>query len=557
MLLDYKGQQVVLAKPTVYEHNEKTVGGLNHKWVLLAICLLAFAIHAPLFFGEFTNFDDGLQITTNKDVTKPTLDRVASLFFLNYDRKNSNPMYMSFMLNWMLTPKSYVGFLVFNLAWLMLTIVAFFKFSQAFLRDRHWQLLATTLFAVHSVKADIVGWMSARCHFMAMPFFLMAFYAWHRYRNGFRVSTRVNWFFGAIFCFAMAVLNKNLFVVVLPLLVVYDLYTRRRLSLSFFLDKIPVAAVTLSIFFIRGRVSFPIDRAKNETFFDRLPQIMPTNFNLLNQYLYQLFVPGQTALDVEVFSVESMFQSSEDSSLIFMRLLPITSLAILFALFMGTVYLWRRQRQRLPFWFLAWTVIALLPVLRFIPFWTDFAFRYCWIPVTLFCVMIVAVFSSRWNTLSHYGKIIAAALFSLYLSWHGARTIIQCSYFDSIEKYWTNCLEKFPDSRMCSYKLGQYYLGKRKYIETIEALSFEDRTKSQRKWSRGFLSGGMISTSYNKLGDFEMASFYHERSLLRSSHSKRKSKETKGKKASRKFIKKHPVTQQTIDRFIESRKVSR
>ncbi len=545
----------MLKPPKNYEHIEKTIWGVNYKWALLGICLLAFALHSPLFFGEFTNFDDGLQITLNKDVTKPTMERVASLFFLNYDRKNSNPMYMSFMLNWMVTPKSYVGFLVFNLAWLMLTIVAFFKFSQAFLRDHRWQLLATTLFAVHSVKADIVGWMSARCHFMAMPFFLLAFYAWHRYRTGFSISTRVNWFGVAIVCLAMACLNKNWFVVALPLLVVYDLYTRRRFRIGFFLDKIPVAAVTLSIFFIRGRMFFPIDRAKKESLLDKLPNILPTDFNLLNQYLFQLLVPGQTSLDVEVFPVEGMFQSSQNASLICMRLLPITSLAILLLLFVGTIYLWRRYRQSLPFWFLAWTVISLLPVLRFIPFWTDFAFRYCWIPVTLFCVTVVALFSSKWNTLSKYGKIVAAGLFVMYLGWHSVRTVIQCSYFDSIEEYWTACLEKFPDSKMCAYKLGQYYIKKKQYKKAIDALSFEDRVKSQRQWSRAYISGGMLATSYKRLGDMEMASFHHKRTLLRTSHKKKK--ETKGRKAARKFIKKHPVTPQTIERFIESRKVSR
>ncbi|MFO8071539.1 MAG: hypothetical protein R6V85_06650 [Polyangia bacterium] len=528
--------------------SRRSVLGLRPGLWLALICAGAVLVHLPLLWGEFTNFDDGGQITENETISNPSWESFHQVLTTNFDRKNANPMYISFMLNWALTPWSYTGFAVFNLAWLVITILVFHRFAGLFLSTPRWQLLATALFAVHGVKADLVGWMSARCHFMAMPFFLAAFVAWQRYIDAVDPRERSRWYALALLAGVAACLNKNLFVVVFPLLIVYDLAQRRRPGPAFFVDKLlPAALAYLIVTVVPGKVEWSMAH-KADSWLENLSRVWLTDMNLLAQYLFQLVVPTSTSVAVSVFPVDGLFEVSEGAGLAFMEFTPAASIAALILLVSAAVLAWRVWELRLPFWALLWTLVALLPVLNVIPFWLDFAFRFCWIPLTFWCVAAVGSFAALHRRLGRVGKRMALGLLAAYLACHAGYSVEQSASFESPERYFSRCLESFPDARMVAFKLGQYRA--RNYpAAAIEAYLAEDRVLVEKRTGRPFFSRFALVNAFKRLGDEKRAALHYERLLLRSSGPDSLSLQPKARRRIRRFLKKNPIHDSDYERF--------
>jgi len=156
----------------------------------------------------------------------------------------------------------------------------------------------------------------------------------------------------------------------------------------------------------------------------------------------------------------------------------------------------------------------LIPVMNLVPFWVDFAFRFDWIPVTVFCVTLVSVLSFVWSRSAHRSRVVLAVVFVLYLGWHGVQTTIQCLSFRSAADYWTTCLENFPDSRMCAYKLGQDWERRNMRI-ALSSFILEDRIYTKYKKSRGFYSINSLPWACKRLNDKKRASFFFKRAMLR------------------------------------------
>jgi hypothetical protein len=534
------------ARPEETQSRRRVLGLQPRLWLAL-ICAAAVLIHLPLLRGEFTNFDDGCQITQNDVISELSWENLHKLLTTNFERKNANPMYISFMLNWALTPWSYTGFAVFNLAWLAVTILVFHRFAGLFLSTPRWQLLATALFAVHSVKADLVGWMSARCHFMAMPFFLAAFIAWQRYVDAVEPKQRARWYALALLSAFAAALNKNLFVVVFPLLVVYDLAQRRRPGAAFFLDKLLPAALAWLVIHTPGQIKWSVSHY-SDNWLERLSQVWQTDLNLIMQYLYQLVVPGATSVAVSVFPVRGLFEVSEGAGLPFMEFTAAASIAALILLVCAAVLAWRFSGLRLPFWALVWTMVALAPVLNIIPFWLEFAFRFCWIPLTIWCVASVGIFAVLARRLGKTGRRVAFGLLAAYLACHAGYSATQSASFESPERYFSRCLENYPDSRMIAFKLGQYR--KNNYpAAALDAYLVEDRALVEKRTGRSFFSRFALPNAFADLGRKDRASFHYERLLLRSRGPESLSLKRKGRGRIRRFLERNPVDKKGYDRF--------
>ncbi|MCP4680111.1 MAG: hypothetical protein GY854_32380 [Deltaproteobacteria bacterium] len=497
-------------------------------WVLAGICLLAVVVHLPLLWGSFIAYDDTRWIVNNPEITKWNWEFFKDLFFTNYKNVNSTPMFITFMLNWKVTP-NYAGFAVFNLVWLVLTILMFYKFAGLFLKRKQWRLLACALFSVHCVKADIVAWMSARCHFMGMIFFLGAFVAWQSYRDSLTFRRRLFWYVMVLVCGGLAIINKNIFIAVFPLVFIFDIYTGRRLSLKFVLDKIPLIVGALLTIYLPQRTAGAVERLNLSSLKAKYASIVLTDLNLLMQYVLHLFVPRPTSVAVNVYSVEQPFEVSPDASLMFMRLTPAVSAALLVFLVGFTVFVWRRYKCGLPFFAVCGSLVALVPVLNFMPFWTDFAFRFDWIPLTLFCVSSVSLFAVLWDRLSKGSRTVAAIVCVLYLMWHGVQSYVQCSYWNTNEKYWESCISNYPDATICSTKLGVPALIANRPKDTIKYYGIVDEMVTERKVKRRQVSGQMLGKAYEKLGNFSQAVFYYERSLLRDGINKKTRRQIKKK----------------------------
>ncbi|MFO8071543.1 MAG: hypothetical protein R6V85_06670 [Polyangia bacterium] len=485
---------------------------------LVAICAVALAVHLPLLDGTFIAVDDGKQIVHSPVVHDLSCQSIEKTLWGNYLNRNHAPMYTSFVLNWALSPGSYTGFAVFNLFCLLVITVIFSRFAALFLADRVSQLAATALFAVHMVHVDVVAWMSARCHLMGMPFFLLAFVAWRRYREDPGALRRAAWYGGALLAAWIAIWNKNIFFTVGPLLILFDIYRRRRLSAVAVLDKIPLLAMgAVPIYILQTSTSY-LGRIENPALGDTLITTLLNDANLLVQYLINLLVPLPTYIWVNVYGLSGPLDVSQGAGLAAMRIAPLAAIGILVAVALLLVWAARRFGLGLPLFAAAASLIALAPVMNIPPRWVEFAFRYDWIPSAFACPAIVAILARWWrgSGRASWRWLAFASLLGL-IGWHGVGSHLQARAWTSERRLLERCVESFDDAMQCHTGLAGI-LRRRGELEEAEALGRKMDSLVTRENPRRTLRPDYgLARTYEKMGRWEEAAFYYRRALLRES----------------------------------------
>lgn len=479
---------------------------------LSAICLLSFAVYSPLLYGEFLHFDDGQQIFDNLWVKHFTWSNFADALFTNYTGKGSAPSFAVSMLNWAVTPH-YMGFAAVNLLFFMGLILLFYRFTALFTADNVGRLSATAIYAVHSVNADLLGWMASRCHIMGATFILSTFVFWQKYQDDISKSKRFLWYLLAVMSAAVAVWNKGIFLVIPGLIIVYDLYRRRRISLLFLLDKIPIAAI--------GGLPLLYTPLKNSTKHLANPGIgrslqntLINDAGLILEYLYRLVVPGPTAVSIDVYPVKSLFEVSEASSLLCLRMPPIFNISVLALLLAGLLYLLLRFKSRNGFFLFVFILIALSPVMNIPPRWVDFAFRFAQMPLFFFCIGVGSLSAYLGTRVHGPGRAVLIAMFAIYVGGHGAMSFRQARYWDTELGYWLACTKNFPDSVVCQNKAG-WLLESAGRLEEAAAHALQIHEYSMNHLpNRTRPTAKKLAEVYEKMGRKEDALFYFNRSLL-------------------------------------------
>jgi len=489
----------------------------SSRWRAIAVvCICVFSVlaHLSLLWGGFIWFDDTRVITNNLIVTDLTWEHFKEVTFTNYMGSASPFMYSVDMLNWAISPH-YTGFAVVNLIWLAGTVVLFYLFSDAFIKDFRWRFMATALFSVIGINADSVGWMSARCHFMGIAFVLGCFILWRRYRESVNRFSRVAYYFFAIVAGVWAIWSKSIFITIGGLVFVYDWYFRRRITAGFILDKAPLFGA--AIFALgqtpNGAVATGLSNPAMGT---SLTSTLLNDAGLFVEYLRRMIVPGPTSVAVETYPVDGMWEMSPDSSLLAMQLPPAANIAILVIIAMGIWMASSRAGRSLWYAFVMFWV-AFAPSMNIPPRWADFAFRFALLPSVFFCIVaalllqrVVAFFENRESAFIA-GKV-AIGVIACWIGWQAVATFTQNRVMKN-EKYWANCMENLPDTVVCYLKAEGYYSSKKMTKKLIETLETWDGLCRDRKVKNCFEPAYRLAKIYEGQGVKDKACDYFQQSL--------------------------------------------
>ena len=515
---------------------------------LTIICLLALLVHLPLLWGDFTNYDDGKQITQFSGVNKGDLSEMKEMLTTNYEYKNSNPMYLSFLLNWYLTPDSYAGFAVFNLIWLMLIVVVFYRFSRLFFYSSKWRLWSTLIFSLHCINGDVVGWMSARCHYGGMPFFLGAFICWERYLTAITFQKRIGWYLFAVVLAGYAVLNKTTFLAFVPVLVLYEIYAARRLTILAVADKVIPFLIVVGVVLIPGKVADNATRnfdrqSRTEQIVEKMPEVS----SKLSQYYASAIIPGPTSMIAgrDLPAISGFLETPVKSELYMYNLMPAANIAFLLLLALGAVTVWRTFGERLPMFSFLCIGISVAPIIGFIPYGIDFGFRYLWISTAMVSLAIVALLR-LWHVHSRgLGRWVAVVLLAGYAGWHGVQCFSQCMRFNTTSHYFEECIKHFPEAQLCAFKLGRSY--DLTHPEKA-ALAFWKRQQIMRRqgWEQ-FTDGLPLPGALKNAGQHEKASLFYERARVWNKLNR------KNRKRAQKHMREHPISKEAREKFVQER----
>jgi len=473
--------------------------------------VLAVACRLPLLGGEFIDFDDSILIYENRVITRLSWPHLYEVLFTNFRGESQNPMHLANMLNWAVGDGAYWTFAASNLVWFAGTIGVVYAFARLFLADRGWALVATAFFAFHTVNVDNIGWMSARCHLMGMPFALGSFVAWQRYRES---AGRLQWAWFAVanVAVAIAIWNKFIYVGVIPGLLLYEIYVRRRIDRSLALDKIPLAGVA-ALFALNPLVSGNANQGLAKSGAE-LATSFWTRVGLFVEYLGSLVVPRPTFLGAWFTAATGPFEPSY--GLIALQLPPILNLGLLgvFAAFL--LWLWQRG-IRAPLFVGALAILFLLPSMGLRPGSPDvaFAFRYMLVPTVCFGVGLAAVGAASWERLHRGLRGVIASAFALLLCAHMGMSAHQAGLWRSPEAQYQSCIQHFPVSTVCHQRLAELARREGRHLQAIAYLGEVERVRSQYAFRRSMRSAQRLAEIFALAGERDLERFFIERALLR------------------------------------------
>ena len=501
-------------------------------WPCVIIGLLVTLVYLPSFSGGFI-LDDHALIKSNPYIREP--HSLISYFsqedgivqsenrpeeHTGYYRPLANLTYRMDYRLWGMKPQ---GFRATNVVLHLLTSFVLCRLLLFLVNDRQAAFWAALLYAIHPVNTESVSWVCARNNILVTLFFLIAFYL---YVKGLERTWRLYAVISAMF-FAMAVLSKELGLLLLPCIFLYQRlvakHTRR--IRHEIITYVPFLLIGTGYFFLRKMVIGSWVTPPGEMpLWERLffvPYLMAWNFKLI-------FFP---------YGLHN-FVVNYPSSYLNWHVLA----SFLVICFLGIV-IWKARKDRfLIFSALSFCVI-LLPTLNIIhiPAVSLISMRWLYLPM-------VFVFLAAANPISKFLKknyaltTTVLSLCLLYLGihsfvlnralWHDEDTFLKQevvlfnNFFHAgglaenlldkkdylqAERYFQMAIEKYPKvgKDYINYSALLLYTGRPELAMSVlsEAESLPMTSKERGEWYNN------MGTAYFQLTNYEEALEHHKKSV--------------------------------------------
>ena len=234
-----------LPRPKASRPGEETETVRFGDWyVLLAIVALAAVLYANSVGNGFIDFDDPENIVDNTSIRALDLANLQHWFSTPLQSMYTPLVSLSFALDYAvggLHPGVYHGT---NLLLHLVNVALVWFVVRLLTARRITPHLVAAGFAIHPVNVDAVAWIATRSSLLSSVFFLGALLLYLRYARG----GRWWWLALAVPVFALATLSKSPAVVLPVVLVLADIYLRRRWrSWPVLLEKLPFLAISVVI----------------------------------------------------------------------------------------------------------------------------------------------------------------------------------------------------------------------------------------------------------------------------------------------------------------------
>lgn len=418
----------------------------------IALLLLAMVLTAAAYTGvvhhAFTTWDDPDYVSENTLVQHHDTGTLARAVVSS----NYHPLTM-LSLSWNASvPLSPKPFLVTNVVihvintglvfWLV------FLLSRGRLFPAFW---ASLFFGIHPMHVESVAWISERKDVLYVALFLAGAIAYWRYLT----DTKRFWLLITFFLFLLSCLAKGMAVVFPLVMILLDLWHRRRdaFTAAALLEKVPFFATSL----VFGWIAIVVQGGGNLHGFlirtdyhlkglaDTLPLtalervVLPAYGLFL--YSWRLFLPVHQ-------SAFYPYPSGAAAAAIHTFLGPICLVALV------ALAVWDVRRTRIWTFGVGWFLVTLAPVLQWIPVGDAIiADRYTYLSYVgpLFSILTAI---DRLAVKRERGIATASLLLGVVAVFFFARTTRQVDTWKDSETLWTNVIRRYPKSEMAYVARG-------------------------------------------------------------------------------------------------------
>jgi protein O-mannosyl-transferase len=209
---------------------------------LPALALLITAVlYIPSLHNGFTNFDDIVYILDNPYLKELSLRSVGTIFTTFY-AGNYHPLTtISWLLEYHLFGPEPFIYHATNLVLHLVNTLLTYLLCKRLSGQATVGFIVALLFGIHPLHVESVAWISERKDTLYTVFYLAAALAYLHYTAG----RKVKWYLVSFLLFVLALLSKSAAVTLPLLLLIFDVYQRRKLNAITLAQKLPFFLLSL------------------------------------------------------------------------------------------------------------------------------------------------------------------------------------------------------------------------------------------------------------------------------------------------------------------------
>ena len=222
---------------------QKITYALDSRFAIWFVLTATFLLYFQTFFFDFSNYDDNIYITSNKYVQNLNLSNIVYIltnqFYGHYFPVTlliHSIEHFFFGLNPFVFHAVSVFIHLFN-TFILFHLLKTLKFTNSV------SIVMVLIFAISPLQVESVSWLGARNNLLSSFFMLtsLLFYAEYNTKSS---LVKYLWVFGL---FVLGCLSKSSAIILPVLLIGFDYYQNRRLSIKSVIEKIPFVIVSTLI----------------------------------------------------------------------------------------------------------------------------------------------------------------------------------------------------------------------------------------------------------------------------------------------------------------------
>lgn len=442
------------------------------QFILLALILLsAVLVYSNCLKAGFVSWDDGGQITNNRDILDLSLSKTINIFKSFYMGMYQPLVTIGYALEYHFIQDNPFLYHLDNLLLHLVNIVLVWLLTKQLFKKNNVALLSSALFAIHPMALESVAWISARSTLLFVGFYLSAMWFYLKYLE----ENKLKFFILTTLCFLLSLLAKTLAVTLPLVLLVLDYYSNRRISKKLFLAKIPLFALSVIFGLVAMKARHTYAIANQGSYIYSWPNKIIVWLYSLGDYIEKLILPSR---------LSPYYAFPEQTN----GWLPIDIyLVVLSFLLLGYLLVKFRANKTLVFLGLFYLINLALTVQIRLFSRTVIADRYAYLAGLAVIWLMALGYAKIIAAKPQYKKIINVAVI-VYLLMLGAITMDRTAIWQSSFIFWQRVVDQYPRDSFALSALGGAYHEVKDYEKTLFYLETSIKIDNKN------------SDAFNKLG---------------------------------------------------------
>ena len=212
------------------------------RWAIYAVLAFTALIYIRALFNGFVNLDDDAYLFDNPFIRNFSLQGISAIFS-NFYEANYHPLTtLTYLFEYRIYGLNPLPYHALNVLLHLVNIMLVYKLVEKLSENKLSALLVSLLFALHPMHVESVAWVSERKDVLYTLFYLGSLLAYHKYLAS-GMKSRHYWI--CLLLFVLSLLSKSAAITLPILLIAVDLYKKRKLNATMFLEKLPFLALAV------------------------------------------------------------------------------------------------------------------------------------------------------------------------------------------------------------------------------------------------------------------------------------------------------------------------